>query len=140
MERGSASFQLLTLDHPVVAPGHQHVPLLGGADRGGGLGDVWEMGQPVDVVEQAAGLGVGGVAVGVAVLLLDVPPELPTLPLLQDLRLDLGSQKLSGEKAGRPAKAMTCKTRRLTSLLTKQYKMATSRPCGDNRHGTRRST
>lgn len=72
-----------------MAAGHQHVPFFGAADRSGGFGDVREVRQLRDVVEQAAHLGVGGVAVGVAVFLLYVPAQLPALPLLQDLRLYL---------------------------------------------------
>lgn len=85
----AAPVVVLTVDRAVVASGHKHVPLLGRAGRGGGLGDVREMRQPRDVVHQAATLGVWGIAVRVAVLLLDVPPELPALPLLQDLGLHL---------------------------------------------------
>lgn len=73
----------------VVASGHEHARLLGAADGGRAFADVWEMRQPGDVVQQAGCLGVVRVAVGVAVLLLDVPTELPALPLLQDLGLHL---------------------------------------------------
>ncbi len=64
----------LTVDHTVVASSHEHVPLLGAADRGRGFGNVWEMRQSRHVIQQAACLRVGGIAVGVAVFLLDVPP------------------------------------------------------------------
>lgn len=66
-----------------MAARHQHAPLLGAAQGGRGLG------QRADVVQQAARLCVGRVAVGVTVLLLDVPAQFPALPFLQDLRLNL---------------------------------------------------
>lgn len=64
----------LTVDHTVVAAGHKHEPLLRAADRGRAFGDVREVRHSRDVVQQAARLRVGGIAVGVAVFLLDVPP------------------------------------------------------------------
>lgn len=67
----------------VVTSSHQHVRLLGVADGGRGFGNIWEVRQLGDVVQQAA-LGVVGIAVGVAVLFLDVPPKFPALPRLQD--------------------------------------------------------
>lgn len=70
-----------------MAVSHKHVPLFGATDRGGGFGDVREVRQSRDMVQQARCLCVGGIAVGVAILLLDVPPQFPALPLLQDLRL-----------------------------------------------------
>lgn len=79
----------LAVDQTVAAAGHKHVRLLGAADGVGGFGDVREVRNPRDVVQQAARLGVGGIAVGVAIFLLNVPPEFPALPLLQDLRLNL---------------------------------------------------
>lgn len=95
LHQGAAADVLLVLrlfavKQTVVAGGHQHVPLLRGAGRARGFGDVREVRQLGDVVQQAARLGVGRIAVGVAVLLLDVPAQLPALPLLQDLRLHLG--------------------------------------------------
>lgn len=89
VQQGNGSLHVLVVGHAVVASGHQHVPFLGAADRSGGLGDVWQVRQSGDVVQQAARLRVVGVAVGVAVLLLDVPPQLPALPLFQDLGLHL---------------------------------------------------
>ena len=74
MQWGDALVLLFVVDHTIVASSHEHVPLLRCADRGGGFGDVWEMRQSRDVVQQAARLRVGGIAVGVAVFLLDVPP------------------------------------------------------------------
>lgn len=72
-----------------MAAAHQHVRLLGAADGGGCFGDVREVRQSRHVVQQAAGLCVRSIAVGVAVLLLDVPAEFPALPLLEDLGLHL---------------------------------------------------
>lgn len=57
-----------------MASSHKHMPLLRAADRGRVFGDVWEMRQSRHMVHQAGCLGVGGIAVGVAVFLLDVPP------------------------------------------------------------------
>lgn len=75
MKRGGALARPITVDHTVVvASSHKHVRLLRAADRGRGFGDVREMRQSRDVVQQASCLGVGGIAVGVAVFLLDVPP------------------------------------------------------------------
>lgn len=74
MQRGGALVHLFTVGHTVVASSHKHVPLLRVADRGRGFGDVWEMRQSGDVIQEAACLRVGGIAVGVAVLLLDIPP------------------------------------------------------------------
>lgn len=67
-----------------LAVGHQDVPLLGAADRRRRLGGtVGDLGQPLrDVVEQAGRLGVGRVAVCVAVFLFDISAQFPTLPLL----------------------------------------------------------
>lgn len=62
-----------TVDHTIVASSHKHVPLLRGAGRGRGFGNVWEVRQSGDVVQKACGLRVGGIAVGVAVFLLNVP-------------------------------------------------------------------
>ena len=143
--RGALPFPRAVL-RAVVAASHQHVPLLGAAEGSGGLGDVREVRQPRDVVQQAARLGVGGIAVGVAVFLLDVPPELPAFPLLQDLGLYLRRGWRRGDVHGcEPGeqsgvdkmlfKMIWVQMKRLTSLFTKQYKMATNRPCGDSRYG-----
>lgn len=67
-------FRLLAVDHPVVAASHEPRLLFGTADRARRFGDVWEVGKPRDVVQQAGRLSVVGVAVGVAIFLLDVPP------------------------------------------------------------------
>lgn len=79
----------LLVDQAVVAAGHKRVRLLGAAGGVGGFGDVRKVRNPRDVVQQAARLGVGSIAVGVAVFLLNVPPQFPALPLLLDLRLNL---------------------------------------------------
>lgn len=59
-----------------MAARHQRAPLLGAAQGGCGFG------QRVDVVHEAARLRVGRVAVGVTVLLLDVPAQFPAFPFL----------------------------------------------------------
>ena len=137
--------------HAVVAAHHQRVLLLGGAGQAGGGGDVGEVGQLGHVGHHAAVLGVGGLAVGVAVLLLNVPPQLPAFPFLLNLRLHLGAARVArwmeGENERRKGEECsmrqlfswelyvvsgTCRGERIparTSVLTKQYKMATSNPC-----------
>lgn len=87
--RGQAPLLLSATRHAVVTSGHKHARLLGVADGGRGFSNIREVRQLGDVVQQAACLRVVGVAVGVAVLFLDVPPKLPALPRLQDLRLHL---------------------------------------------------
>lgn len=99
---GGAVASRLAVDRPVVAAGHEHMCLFGAADRVRGFGDVRKARKLRDVVQQTARLRVGSIAVGVAVFLLDVPPEFPALPLLQDLRLDLWrvQNKSRREKTG----------------------------------------
>lgn len=75
---------LLRGDHTIATSRHKHVPLLKGADRGRGFGNVWKMRQSGHMIQQAACLRVGGVAVGMAVFFLNVPAKLPALPLFQD--------------------------------------------------------
>lgn len=82
--RGRAVLLPATVGRAIVASSHKHVRLLGVADGGGGFGNIWEVRQLGDVVQQAACLRVVGIAVGVAVLFLDVPPQFPALPHLQD--------------------------------------------------------
>lgn len=89
VQRTDAMLHLLRVDHTVATSRHKHVPLLKGADRGRVFGNVWEMRQSGDMIQQAACLRVGGVAVGMAVFLLNVPPKLPALPLFQDFGLHL---------------------------------------------------
>lgn len=72
----------LAWPHAIMAAIDEHVPLLGDADRDRRFGDVREVWQSGDMVQQTARLYVWGIAVGVAVLLLDVSPELPAFPLL----------------------------------------------------------
>lgn len=112
--RASAAVPLAPLLPPsarraVAARGHEHARLLGAADGGRGFGHVGEVGQLGGVVQQAARLSVVGVAVGVAVLLLDVPPELPALPRLQDFRLHLREEpRVIPSTAGCEGEDMTC--------------------------------
>lgn len=73
MQWGDALLHSFTVDHTIEASSHKHVPLLRGVGRGRGFGDVWEVRQSGDVVQKARGLRVGGIAVGVAVFLLNVP-------------------------------------------------------------------
>lgn len=87
--RGQTPLLLSAVRHAVATCGHEHARLLGAADGGRGFGNIREVRQLGDVVQQAARLGVVGVAVGVAVLFLDVPPKFPALPRLQDFRLHL---------------------------------------------------
>lgn len=82
--RGRAVLLPAAVGRAVVASSHEHVRLLGVADGLGGFGNIWEVGQLGDVVQQAACLRVVGIAVGVAVLFLNVPPQFPALPRLQD--------------------------------------------------------
>lgn len=82
--RGRAVLLHAAVGRAVVASSHEHVRLLGVADGLGGFGYIWEVRQLGDVVQQAARLRVVGIAVGVAVLFLNVPPQFPALPRLQD--------------------------------------------------------
>lgn len=82
--RGRAVLLHAAVGRAVVAFRHEHVRLLGVADGLGGFGNIWEVGQLGDMVQQAACLGVVGIAVGVAVLFLNIPPQFPALPRLQD--------------------------------------------------------
>lgn len=87
--RGQAPLLPSSVRRAVATCGHEHARLLGAADGGRGFGDIGEVRQLGGVIQQAARLGVVGVAVGVAVLFLYVPPEFPALPRLQDFRLHL---------------------------------------------------
>lgn len=99
--RGQALLLLPAMGHAVVAASHKHVRLLGVADGGRGFGDVWEVRDLGDMVQQAACLRVVGVAVGVAVLFLYVPPKFPALPGLQDFRLHLREElRVTQSKGG----------------------------------------
>lgn len=122
VQRRGAPVVVLAVDRTVVASGHKHVPLLGRAGRGGGFGDVREVRQSRDVVQQAARLRVWGIAVRVAVLLLDVPAELPALPLLQDLGLHL---KKRTERKGKRMK-LTKVLFRVVLISTQLLKMLKS--------------
>lgn len=108
--RGRAPLLLSSSARRAVATrGHEHARLLGAADGGGGFGDIGEVGQLGGVVQQAARLGVVGVAVGVAVLFLDVPPEFPALPRLQDFRLHLRTEpRVFPSTAGCKGEDITC--------------------------------
>lgn len=123
--------------HTVLQARHQHAPFFRVANWSRGFGDVWQLREPRDVVQQAARLCIGGIAVGVPIFLLNVPPQLPTLPLLKDLRLDLLKIKPEVKMStwqGNSDGINASQSRRLTSLLTKQYKMATRRPWGDKQY------
>lgn len=91
--RGQALLLLSSVRQSVVTSRHEHARLLGVADRGRGFGNIWEVRQLGDVVQQAARLRVVGIAVGVAVLFFYVPPEFPALPRLQDFRLHLRKER-----------------------------------------------
>lgn len=82
-------------------------------------------------------LNLKALAVGVTILLLNVPPKLPTSPFLQNLRLNLCNQEDTQKRfvRGYLCEGLYIEEKRdeLTSLLTKQYKMATSSPCEHGR-------
>lgn len=123
--RGRAVLLHAAVGPAVVATGHEHVRLLGVADGLGGFGDVWEVRQLGDVVQQAARLRVVGVAVGVAVLFLNVPAQFPALPRLQDFGLHLRKELRSVPSERRASD--TCK--RADSLLCSRS--STRWPPGD---------
>lgn len=77
----------------VLTAGDQQLFLLRTAESRGRGGDIGQLGQIGGVDHDAAALHLKGLAVRVAVLFLDVSPELPTSPLLQNLRLNLASKK-----------------------------------------------
>lgn len=75
--------------HTILVVGHQHLLLFWTAEPGGSSSDIrqpWEVG---GMNQDAATLHLKGLAVSVAVLLLNVPPKLPASPFLQNLRLNL---------------------------------------------------
>lgn len=82
VRRGQAPLLLSAMRHAVATSGHKHARLLEAADGGRGFGNIGEVRQLGGVVQQAACLRVVSVAIGVAVLFLDVPPKFPALPRL----------------------------------------------------------
>lgn len=85
--------ELQSSAHTILAVGHQHLLFFWTAELGGSGSDIR---QPREVGRRdhdAATLHLKGLAVGVTVLLLYVPPKLPTSPFLKNLRLNLTSQE-----------------------------------------------
>lgn len=83
MWRGGERQASLFTAYAVLTVGHQCLLLFWTAEARG----------CVRMDHDAAALHLKGLAVSMAVLFLDVPPKLPTSPLLQNLRLNLAKQK-----------------------------------------------
>lgn len=85
--------ELQSSTHTILAVGHQHLLLFWTAQPGGSGSDIRQPRKVGRMDHDAATLHLKGLAVGVTVLLLYVPPKLPTSPFLQNLRLNLTNQR-----------------------------------------------